>query len=258
MNKAAIELLKHKFQEAKLVNPQYSMRAFAIKCGISSGALSEILSGKRSMTPKQCLKIVNNLQLNPLERNSFLSLVGENELRIRKVSFLSSKNFNYISEGIYFDFLALMDTIDFKFQLSWIAYKLGISEEKSAQIIKRLTDIQLIEERNGQLIKLKEFVNTSDDVKDQAIQLGHAETLKLAKESLFNDPVNERDFTSVCIPLDPELLIQIKEKIRNFHMEIRELALKGQKTEVYELAIQFFPKTKHRNKTKLPRTGSKI
>ena len=244
MSKKAIALLQHKFNESKAANPQFSLRSFAQRCGLSPGSMSEILNGKRGISDKQSSKIATNLKLNPTERALLVNDPIEISAGIRKVSFLSRNHFFYITEGIHFDFLALMDTDDFVYDLHWLADKLGTSSERIQKIITRLKDIHIITENEGRLEKIKGHVSTTDDITDEVIQLAHADTLRLAKESLFRDSIHDRDFTSICLPLDPALIKQVKEKIRNFHMEIRELTRQGTKTEVYELAMQFFPKTK--------------
>ncbi len=48
-DKALVLLLK-KFEESKRKNARWSQRAFALKIGLSSGALSEILKGKRPLS----------------------------------------------------------------------------------------------------------------------------------------------------------------------------------------------------------------
>ncbi|MCK6597893.1 MAG: TIGR02147 family protein [Bdellovibrionaceae bacterium] len=247
MNRKAYLLLRHKYDEIKLMNPQFSLRSFAIKCGISSGALSEIFNGKRTLTKKQCIKISKNLKLNPTERNALLNETeDDNKIKIRKVSFLSSKNFDFLSEAIYFDLLALIQTKYFRNDISWIAGKLGVTEEKIKLVITRLKTLELIQEKDGKLIKIKDFICTTDDKTDLSIQRAHCESLKQARNSLLSDPVLERDFTSICIPFDMNQMELIKEKIRNFHLEIRELVENAETSEVYELAIQLYPRTKKR------------
>lgn len=58
------EWLANKMAEDKARNPRRSMRAFARKLEISPSTLSEILSGKRSITSKMARRIAEKLELD--------------------------------------------------------------------------------------------------------------------------------------------------------------------------------------------------
>ena len=239
--------LKHKLTEIKQMNPSFSIRAFAKKAGISPGAMSEIVQGKRKITQKMAEKIIINLNLNPTERNLFLAEIGISkpfDLGIKKVSFLSRSQFQFITEGYHFALLSLLKTKDFRNDISWIAQRLNISIERAQLAVNRLVQANLIRIEDGKILKTKTMISTSDDVKDSYVQASHLDTLKLAKNSLLNDPVNLRDFTYFTFPADPELIPLVKEKIRAFQDEIYALFEGRENTEVYRLAIHFFPQTK--------------
>jgi plasmid maintenance system antidote protein VapI len=61
-------VLQAHFSEARVKNPQYTLRAFARKIRMGSGALSEVLSGRRKVSAKLAKKISENLGLSPEER----------------------------------------------------------------------------------------------------------------------------------------------------------------------------------------------
>src|SRR5690348_4546236 len=69
----ALVLLRQKLEEAKIRNSSWSQRAFAKKLGLSSGALSEIMTGKRPLSMKARKKIIDRLQLSPDERRRLLA-----------------------------------------------------------------------------------------------------------------------------------------------------------------------------------------
>jgi hypothetical protein len=60
-------LLHRKLEQARLRNPAYSVRALAMKVGLGSPALSEILNGKRRVSLKLALRIGERLCLSPPE-----------------------------------------------------------------------------------------------------------------------------------------------------------------------------------------------
>ncbi len=54
-----VDFLKNKFEEIKRVNSAFSIRTFAIHAGISSGAMTDILNGRRTSDSRS--EIVLNL-----------------------------------------------------------------------------------------------------------------------------------------------------------------------------------------------------
>lgn len=245
MTNKMVDFLKNKFSESKRTNSAYSIRTFAQRAGMSPGAMSEILSGKRAISRKLAEKIATNLKLNPTERSQFFSGAVDNEdLGIKRVRFLNQAQFQYITDPSYFNFLALMDTSIFRNDSEWIAQKLEIIVEKVNLIIIRFKELNILVENNGILSKTKDTFSTTDVIKDDFVTKSHMETLKSASRSLTNDLITVRDFTSFSFPADPKMLPAVKLRIRAFQDEIATLMLGQDSSEVYKLAINLFPQTK--------------
>jgi uncharacterized protein (TIGR02147 family) len=245
MTNTMVEFLKNKYSENKRANSAYSVRTFAKRAGLSPGAMSEILSGKRAISQKLAEKIALNLKLNPTERSQFFSgSLSKGDRGIKRVRFLSQAQFQYITDPSYFNFLALMDTSIFRNDPQWISQKLEISAEKVNLIVIRFKELNILVENNGVLSKTRDTFSTSDDIKDDFINRAHLETLKAASRSLAEDLISVRDFTSFCFPADPKMLPAVKLKIRTFQDEVAALMLGQKSTEVYKLAINLFPQTK--------------
>ena len=59
--------------------------------------------------------------------------------------------------------------------------------------------------------------------------------------------MEERDFSSIMVALDPEKLPEVKTIIREFRQKLATLVKDGHRSEVYQLAIQLYPITKSNN-----------
>lgn len=244
MSKKMSDFLLNKFNELKKSNSRYSVRSFAVKAGVSSGAMSEVLNHKRKLSKQLAFKIAENLKLNPTERFYFLAdFMPQADVRPKNVRYLSHRQFSSISDSVYFTFLALMETVNFRNDPDWIAQKLRLTPDHVTHLIYRLKQLDILTEENGILIKTKELFSSSDDIKDEFVQKSHLDSLKSAAQSLLKDPVEARDFTSFSFPVDPQLLPQVKEKIRLFQDEIADMFRDKKNTAVFKLAIQFFPQT---------------
>jgi transcriptional regulator with XRE-family HTH domain len=231
-------LLQEKFVEMKKRNQQISMRGFAKKIGISSGAITEILSGKRRVSHSMAEKIATSLMIPPIDR-------PWNYLSQQNYIDLDMKNFEVIKEWQHFAILSLIKTEGFKSDEKWIARRLGISTVEVSLAIKNLISVGLLQKtKSGHLVRQIQDFQTSNDVSSLAIQMSHLEGLKLAAKSLENDPIANRDFSSITFAINPKKLKEAKELIKKFQNQISEVLESKPQKEVYKLCIQLFPITK--------------
>lgn len=69
------DILQVEYQSRKARNQYYSLRAFAQSIGIGSGALSEILNGKRNLGLNKAKNIAEHLNFDAGEKQAFLDSV---------------------------------------------------------------------------------------------------------------------------------------------------------------------------------------
>jgi RimJ/RimL family protein N-acetyltransferase len=89
--------IKERLVAKQIKNSKYSLRAFALKCGVSQSLLSQVLTGKKNLSLISALKIVNQLELNQQEKDLFLKDVEKN---IYKKQFLRKQCIEYKQENI--------------------------------------------------------------------------------------------------------------------------------------------------------------
>lgn len=247
-------LLRSKLTEIQATNSQYSLRAYSKKVGVHVGALSSIMNGKRNVSRELAERIVEKLLLDPQERSEILMHFPEKR-RYQKSDLpqvfepkyleFNASQFKVVAEWEHFAVMSLLNCNDFVSEISWIASRLGISENRAHQVITRLVQVGLFTlDNNGRLERSKQSYRTSDDVANLSLRKCHDESLNLAKESLHRDPVEVRDFTSITMAIDPKKLSIAKERIRKFQDELSELLESGHQTEVYRLSMQVFPLSK--------------
>lgn len=238
-------ILQKKFQESQSRSTGFSQRAMAKKLGLSSGALSEILNGKRKISPKLAQKLAQQLQLSPAERKEAgLPSLAKKESDFR----LSADMFQLISEWWHFAILNLITTKGFRSDSSWIAGRLGLTRGKIEEALLRLKRLDLVRaDKSGRLTRTHAQLSTSDNIRDLAIQRAHRMDLELVDQSLSQVPVSLRDMTSVTFTLDPKRLARLKEIVRQFQDDFLAEAESAPGTEVYRLATHLFPLTKVHN-----------
>jgi uncharacterized protein (TIGR02147 family) len=249
----ATGLLLRKFQERQLQNSRFSQRAFAQKLGVSSGALSEILKGKRALSPTQKKRMADTLQLSPQEQLDFFEDDLPENLRPmrREVFQLSVDQFHLISEWWHFGMLSLLRTRGFRLDQDWIAGRLGLSAKVASEALDRLFRLGHLKRAGGKVLREHARVETTDEFFDLSVQKSHLENAKLIEKSILENPLEVRDHTSLTIAVSRKNMKRAKELIRLFEDQFEreiEAAPDLQADEVYRLSISFFPLTKIKEK----------
>ncbi|HWU42741.1 MAG TPA: TIGR02147 family protein [Bdellovibrio sp.] len=249
-NSKAASLLVQKFQEGQLKNAKWSQRAFAKKLGVSSGALSEIMKGKRALTPQLKKKIAAVLPFSPMEQLDFFGEdLPENLKPVKHDYFrLSSDQFHLISDWWHYAILSLIKTKGFKSDPSWIANRLGLAPKIISEAWDRLLRLGHLNLVKGKISRAYPRIETSDNFFDVSIRKAHIEDTKLIEKSIAEGSTEYRDHTSMTVVINKKNLKKAKELIRlfqdQFSEEIENTPNREIPDEVYRLSISFFPLTK--------------
>ncbi len=237
MQNEIIEKLTNEFANAKAKNPSYSLRAFSSRIGIQASALSEILNGKRIISKKMGQRILSGLGINPLEFENILSGTGEGI-----EANLSLDYFKAISDWYYFAILSLAEVPNFKADPVWISTRLNISKRDAKTALERLVKLEmLIVKEDGSYEASGIQYKTPTDILNVSLKNHTIQALELASDSIVNDPVEERDFSTITMAIDPSQIDVAKKMIKSFRRRLSKRLETGDKKEVYKLAIQLFP-----------------
>jgi len=250
------KLLLQKLIEMRAVNPAFSIRALAKKIKLQPSATNEIIKGERRVSRKIVEKISDNLLLNPTQRADLLQYFPEKMKRASKHTHrdinvnekdyckLTAQQFMLISDAIHFAILSLIKTDNFRSDIQWMANRLNSSPMKITAALKTLKSLNLITRNlNGSIIRSAAPITTDDDVLNLSLQKSHLQDMEIAKNKLLEIDIKKRDFTSITLPVEPELLPKAKEILRNAQLQLEELMEQGQQKEVYKLSMYFYPLT---------------
>ncbi len=210
-----------------------------------------MIQGKRSLPLKYSRIVADKLNLGPKERTCFLeSLYGE-KTSLDKIV-VSDTDQRFMVDESYFAFMAewehdavltLMDCSDFILSEDEICRRLGINSIRAGVVIHNLLQCGLLVNDESGWKKAHSSVRTTEDVASTALRIGHKETLEMGKHKLDEVDVLLRDFSSMMVAMDPEKMTEVKTIIREFRQKMAALLRDGNKTEVYQLAIQLYPMT---------------
>ena len=241
-------LLVEEFNKRRDRNPNFSMRSFAQWLGISPAQLSQMMTGKRTITIKTIQKISGRLGLSPVEKKQMVSaLLKEKNLleatsESKTVLHMEEDQFRIISDWYHLAILSLTKIKGASADPRWIARRLGISTEQANQAIGRL-------ERMGILQTKPEFkqignpIEVVSKIPSEAIRKYHKQNLNLAIEKVDTVPLEQRELQSISITMNPKHIALFKDHIDEFLAQSSELSEKWNGDEVYHLNVQLFPVT---------------
>lgn len=238
--------LNEELVQTRLRNPSYSLRAFAKRLGISPAALSEILHGKRPVSGKTAARIAERLMWAPDVKAEMAAIPRYQRAGAEKESVqLTMDHFHSIADWYHFAILSLAETEDYRDDAAWIGRRLGIPKTTAQAALDRLERLGMLE-RNaaGHLFSSGTSYSSSDEIVSLALRRSHAQNLELARKSLEQDAVEERDFTAATMAIDPARLPEAKKMIRQFRAELCAFLEGGAKKEVFKFCMQLMPLSK--------------
>lgn len=230
-------------------NPHYSLRAYARDIGIHPATLSQIINGKRALPVKDSEKVIKKLNLGPKERSLFIDSLSKsktyNQIKISDEDnrlLLDESYYKIIGEWEHYAVLELFNIEDFARTKEDIAFRLDLTPNRTDVVINNLMICRLVEtDEEGKLVKIPSDVKTTEDIVSQALRDSHKEAMQMGIAKIDEITVELRDFSSTTLAIDLQRLPEAKALIREFRLKMATLVKQGNRKEVYQLAVQFYP-----------------
>ena len=251
----AIGTLKKEFSRRKQQNPGYSLRAFARAIGASPATLSQVLSAKRPLTPKQAIGFAERLELSPRQRRDFIaSSVDLRSASTAAAPFWTTANldhekFRLIADWYHFAILALAGLPPFVREVAegdersiarGISRALGIPVSTAREALVRLRLLGILHPEGFRQIGSP--LHVTSDIPSEAMRAHHRQFLGIAVRRLDELPPAAREFHTLTFPADPRKLPRLKELIDRFLTEVNQ-ELDGDDSAVFALSLQLYPLT---------------
>lgn len=244
--------LKETLEKKQRLNSTYSLRAYARDLGMHPSTLNQILKGTRPLPFKDCANVLSKLNLSAEERTRFMESLLKKKTKLDKIEIkeiderfmLDESHYKIIAEWEHYVVLDLFDVKDFTPTLEEISKRLKITEERAQVVLNNLFTAGLIaRDESGKITKIHENVRTTEDISCRALKDANVEVLALSLKKLEEIEVELRDYSSTTVAIDLNKLPEAKTIIREFRQKMTALLRDGEKTDVYQLAIQFYPLT---------------
>ena len=225
-------------------NSLYSLRAFARDLGIGVGSISEVMSGKRDLSRKNLLKVLQSLELSNEQKKIFMdpSTVVQRTPE-QEHQLLIEDQFKLISDWYYLAILNLAKLKVNRATPKWICERIGIEPYQAIEALERLQRLGLLKIDKNKLERTSRPLTTSNDLPSTAIRKHHSQNLELAEKAIHNVPVELREYGSVTMAVNLKNLTKLKELLLKTRKKAADLLEDEQATEVYTLSFQLFPLT---------------
>lgn len=239
-------------------NPGYSLRAFARDLGLSAQSLSHIMNGNRGISREKGQVIAEKIGLSETEKEELITFIEARYSRSPRIrdeaakrmillqgmmkSDLALESFKMISGWYHLALLTLLQ-IERKIQSpKFLAARLGISVYEVKASLERLLKLKMLKIESQRYIPEQDYFINKNGTSSQSVKTFHEQILDKAKTALTLQKVQERDFSVVFLPIDPDRVDEIKEEIRVFRKRIEQKFSSSPENckEVYALGVQLF------------------
>lgn len=241
--------LQKQFTDRCQKNPRYSLRAFAGLLGVDASTISQILSGKRSLSKKGLVSICEKLSATPKD----LKVLGILAVAEGTDDFyqLSIDRFSVLADWYHFAILELTYVSGFQSDAKWISQQLGISIVEAKTAMERLLRLNLLSQKSGKLFKTHETVTNHTGLNTSAARKTlQKQVVTKALAAIDEIPQEEKDITSITMAIDPKNLDKARGMIKKFRRELCTLLEEGEQSRVFNLAVQLYPISKQEKKEK--------
>lgn len=241
-------ILNERFQEIKRINSSYTLRSFARKLNLNSGALSQIMNKKRNISKDFAENLAMLLELNEQDRERFMASfkIQDNlNQNIDDAKVLNETILERLTDWYVLAILSLVKLNNFVVSPENISKRLGITLDEAIEGVHFLMSHGMLKsDEHGKMIRTEKRFATLDNISNDQLKKIQANNLKMGIESIYRDDVDRRDFTTMTIAIDPKNISEAKALIRKFERDLAIMLEYGEKKEVYNLTIGLYPLTR--------------
>lgn len=257
------EFLRAFYAEHKAKDYGFSYRAFSRRAGLrSTNYLKLVMDGERNITPEMAEQFARGCGLEEREADYFCELVAFNQsqstseknrcherlMRFRQyraIHKLDAAQATYHANWYLPAIRELATRPDFRSDPKWIARTLKprISPREAEKALDVLLELGLlVKNSEGHLVQSDSLVTTGPGPLGHHIVNYHRAMMERAAAALDEVPREEREISSLTLCVSQDVLLELKERIREFRRELLQVAeLAGTPERVVQLNFQLFP-----------------
>jgi uncharacterized protein (TIGR02147 family) len=256
-------LLRALFEHKKRTEYGFSHRALSRRAGLSSSNfLSLVMKGERNMSAEAAERLAGALGLPKREAEYFVELVAFNQAKTpserarcyerlsrykghREIHKLAAEQEAYHGAWYIPAIRELAARDDFEDDPSWVARTLQprITVAQAKRALEVLQKLELLRrDKKGRLRQGAPIVTTGVGPLAHHVVEYHRNMLQCASRALDEVPRDEREISTLTLCVSNDVMLKLKERIREFRRELLHAAeQEGQAERVVQINFQLFP-----------------
>lgn len=210
-------------------NPQYSLRSFALQLGINHSTLSQLLRGKRALTPRTIETLGARLDLQPEEIEAFVAREGQvgSTVISHEIRQLTLETVTLLSDGSHRAILELTTLEEFVPDTRWIARALDLTIDEVNLALSRLTRLGLLEmaEANRWIDRSGAGMVSHDGFAQQVIRRLSEQVRRLSvatTEDALEPPAARIAISAAQLPTVMELIERLQREAADLRRDEQE------------------------------------
>lgn len=259
-------LLRALFEHKKRTEYGFSHRALSRRAGLtSSNFLVLVMKGERNVSSELAERLAAALGLAKREAEYFVELVAFNQAKTpaertrcyerlsrfkghREIYKLAAQQEAYHSAWYIPAIRELAARDDFSSDPAWIARTLQprITTAQAKRALEVLEKLELLKrDKKGRLHQSAPIVTTGVGPLAHHVVEYHRAMLASASRAIDEVPRDEREISTLTLCVSHDVLLKLKERIREFRRELLHVAeQEGAPERVVQLNFQLFPLSK--------------
>jgi uncharacterized protein (TIGR02147 family) len=259
--------LRHMFDFMRVQNRKFTTRKLCRDINLSSGHLSDVLSGRRDLSQSTFNKLATQFKLSETDQSFLWHLVLFNDavdLESRGAAFRKISRFNkfkirhgaelnrhqLLTAWYYTAIMQLTKLPNFQLDPHWIKAKLRskvtINQIKDA--ISFLLENKFIQvDSNGKISGHEKLLRSDSELLRLGMANAHHDFMELAGEAIYTIPRDERHLLLYTLAISQSDFIKIRNLLESTLAEVRNIAansgVKGPSDSVYSVALYALPLT---------------
>lgn len=235
------------------------MRLLARDLNISVSFLSRVLAGKKAIPYALLLKIQKPLEIESevfenIRRSHTEFLEGlavpvrgkvQVKTEMEDWELAEKKTLNVLRHWYYLPILEFSTLKRYDGTPASVAKYLGLSTPVVEVALRELVSVGLMKEQEGRFIKTKKKIRWGSSKSVSEIRRFHDQMMSRAQEVLRTrtsaDDFEKRLISGITLTTSPKKIKEAKRKLNEILHELANDLIAEDGTEVYHLALQFFP-----------------
>jgi uncharacterized protein (TIGR02147 family) len=230
----------------------------------SSGFLSNVIAGRKNLSPTQIRRLAEILELPEPDTLYFEAMVqyGQgrdadekaqwfermSQLQSIRIRILEPRHLSLFSRPELVFLYELLTFVDFDGDHAKLGERFDppLSPAKVAQAFLDLERLGLVErDGRGRLRVLDSAVTSGQEVRSEDLAAFHRRTMAMARRALAKTPAQERDLSVLTLGLSPDGFRRIKTEIAHLRRKLVSIALEENEPErIYQLNFHVLPVTR--------------